>query len=53
MLTFLVLVGAAALGAAIALEITALVVLTTVALAVIGVVNGLRTVGQMFELLRH
>jgi hypothetical protein len=53
MLTFLALVAAATLGGAIALELTALVVVATVALAVIGVANGVRTVGRMFELLRH
>lgn len=53
MLTFLTLIAAATLGGAIALELTALVVLATVALAVIGAANGIRTAGRTFELLRH
>jgi hypothetical protein len=52
-LTFLTLIVAAALGGAVALEFTALVVLACVALAVIGAANGVRSVGRMFELLRH
>jgi hypothetical protein len=53
MLTFLALISAAALAGAVALELTAIVVLAAVALAVIGAVNGVRTVGRTFELLRH
>ena len=53
MLTFLTLMTAAALGGAVALELTALVVLSGVALAVIGAANGARTAGRTFELLRH
>jgi hypothetical protein len=53
MLTLLTLIAAAALGGAVALELTALVVLAGVALAVIGAANGARTVGRTFELLRH
>jgi hypothetical protein len=53
MLTFLTLIAAVALGGAVALELTALVVLAGVALAVIGAANGVLTVGRMFELLRH
>jgi hypothetical protein len=53
MLTFLALIAAATLGGAVALELTALVVLAAAALGVIGVANGVRTVGRMFELLRH
>ena len=52
MLTFLAVIAAAALGGAAVLEFTALVVAAGVALAVIGVANGVRTVGRMFELLR-
>jgi hypothetical protein len=52
-LTFITLMTAAALGGAVALELTALVVLAGVALAVIGAANGARTVGRTFELLRH
>jgi hypothetical protein len=53
MLTALTLIAAAALGGAVALELTALVVLAGIALAVIGVANGVRTIGRTFELLRH
>jgi hypothetical protein len=53
MLTCLTLIAAAALGGAVALGLTALVVLAAVALAVIGAANGVRTVGRMFELLRR
>ena len=53
MLTFLTLIAAAVLGGAVALELTAIVVLAGVVLAVIGAVNGVRTVGRTFELLRH
>jgi hypothetical protein len=53
MLTCLTLMTAAALGGAVAMELTALVVLAGVALAVIGAANGTRTVGRTFELLRH
>jgi hypothetical protein len=53
MLTFLTLIAAAALGGAVALGLTALVVLAAVALAVIGAANGVRTVGRTFELLRR
>lgn len=51
-LTFLALIAAAVLGGAVALELTALVVLAAVALAVIGAANGARTAGRMSELLR-
>jgi hypothetical protein len=53
MLNLLTLLTATALGGAVALELTALVVLAGVALAVIGAANGARTVGRTFELLRH
>jgi len=53
MLTFLTLIAAATLGGAVALGLTALVILAGVALAVIGAANGARTVGRTFELLRH
>ena len=53
MLTFLTLIAAVTLGGAVALELTALVVLAGIALAVIGAANGVRTVGRTFELLRH
>ena len=53
MLTLLTLIAAAALGGAVALELTALVVLAGVALAVIGAANGARIVAQMSELLWH
>ena len=53
MLTFLTLITAAALGGAVALGLTALVVLAGVALAVIGVANGVRRVERAFELLRR
>ena len=53
MLSLLTLLTAAALGGAVALELTALVVLAGVALAVIGAANGARIVGRTFELLRH
>jgi hypothetical protein len=52
MLTWLTLTTAAALGGAVALELTALVVLAGVALAVIGAANGVRTAGRMSDLLR-
>ena len=50
-LTFLTVITAAALGGAVALELTALVVLAVVALAVIGAANGARCVGRTFETL--
>ena len=53
MLTFLTLIAAATLGGAVALGLTALVVLAGVALAVIGAANAVRTVGRMFDVLRH
>ena len=53
MLTFLTLITAAALGGAVALELTALVVLAGVVLAVIGAANGFRTVNRTFERLGH
>ena len=40
-------------GACVAAELTALVVLAAVALGVIGVANAVRTVARMFELLGH
>ena len=49
MLTFITVIAAAALGGAVALELTALVVLAVLALVVIGVTNGTRSVGRMFE----
>ena len=52
MLIFLTLIAAATLGGAVAVELTALVVLAGVGLAVIGAANGVRTVGRTFELLR-
>jgi hypothetical protein len=53
MLTFLTLIATAALGGAVALELTVLVVLAGVVLAVIGAVNGVRTVGRTLDALRH
>ena len=53
MLTVLTLIAAAALGGAVALELTALIVLAGLALAVIAAANGVRTVGRVFELLRR
>jgi len=53
LLTFFTLVSAATLGGGITSELTALVVLVAVGLAVIGVANGVRTVGRMFEPLRE
>jgi hypothetical protein len=53
MLTFLTLIAAAVLGGAIALELTALVILAGVALALIGAANGVRTLGRTFDLLWH
>jgi hypothetical protein len=53
MLTFLTLVAGAALGGGIAAGLTALVVLAAVALAVIGMANGVRTVGRLFDVLRY
>lgn len=51
MLTFLTVIAAAVLGGAVALELTALVVLAGVALVVIGAANGVRTIGRTFQLL--
>ncbi len=53
MLTVLTLIAGAALGGAVALELTALIVLAGLALAVIAAANGVRTVGRVFELLRR
>jgi hypothetical protein len=51
MLTFLTLIAAAVLGGAVALELTALVVLASVALVAIGAANGVRAIGRTFQLL--
>jgi hypothetical protein len=51
MLSFLTLIAGAALGGAVALELTALIVLAAGALAVIGAANGVRTAGRMFKVL--
>jgi hypothetical protein len=53
MLTLLALISAATLGGAVALELTALVVVAAIALALIAAANGVRTVGRTFELLGH
>jgi hypothetical protein len=53
MLTFLTVIAAAALGGAVALELTAIVVLAGVALAVIGAANGIRVVVRTFDALLH
>jgi hypothetical protein len=53
MLTFFTLIAAAALGGAVALELTALIVLAGIALAVIGAANGVRTVGRTLDVLLH
>ena len=53
MLTFLTLVAGGALGGAVALELTALVVLAAAALVVIGAANGARTVSRTFEQLER
>ena len=52
MLTFLTLVAGAALGGGIAVGLTAIVVVATVALVVIAAANGIRIVGRMIEVLR-
>ena len=52
-LTLLTLVAAGTLGGAVALELSALVVMAGVALAVIGAANGFRTAGRTFDLLRR
>jgi hypothetical protein len=51
MLMFLTLIAAAALGGAVALELTAMVVLAGLALAVIGAANGVSTADQLSKLL--
>ena len=53
LLTFLTVIAAAALGGAVALELTALVILLGVALVVIGAANGARDVSRTFERLGH
>jgi hypothetical protein len=51
-LTVLTVFAAAALGGAVAVDVTVLVVSAAVALALLGVVNGLRTLGDLTRFLR-
>ena len=52
LLTFLTVIAGAALGGGIAVGVTALVVLATIALAVIAAANGARIVSSMSQVLR-
>jgi len=52
LLTFLTVLTAAALGGAVAVDLTALVIAAAVALALLGAVNGLRTLGALSRFLR-
>jgi hypothetical protein len=51
-LTALTVFAAAALGGAVAIDVTVLVISAVVALALLGVVNGLRTLGTLTRFLR-
>jgi hypothetical protein len=52
-LTVLTVVAAAALGGGVAVDVTALVIGAGVALALVGLANGLRTLGELTTLLRN
>jgi hypothetical protein len=51
-LTVLTMLAAAALGGALAVDATALAIATVVALVLVGVVNGLRTLEDLTRFLR-
>ena len=51
-LTFLTVLAAAALGGAVAVNVTVLVVAAVVALGLLGVVNGARSLGDLSRFLR-
>jgi hypothetical protein len=51
-LTVLTMFAAAALGGAVAIDVTALVIAAVVALALLAAVNGLRTLGNLSQFLR-
>ena len=51
-LTVLTVFAAAALGGAVAIDVTGLIIVAVSALALLGVVNGVRTLGDLTRFLR-